>query len=192
MSRGFSASRGQEGFGAREAFTVQARTYPKVWRDGTVADIDKNADSDKKRFGDYTLEQKVEAFGSAWTEIIPGTVDGAADEAKRISNNVYNALRNELPAHTFNGLAAENKVVERERKTTDGSFTEYGVQLVFESPNGTRDTRFFYVSPKGTDDKSMRAKAEAVLQLIIENGSERREISDGKQTKIEARRRKND
>lgn len=177
------------GFGAKEAFTIQARTYPKVWRDGTVADIDKKAASDKKSFGNYTLEEKVKAFGSAWTEIIPGTVDGAADEAKRISNDVYNVLRNELPAHTFEGLAAENKVVEKERKTTDGSFTQYGVQLVFKSPNGTRDTRFFFVSPRGTDEKGMRAKAEAVLQLILENGSERREISDGKQTRIEERRR---
>lgn len=189
------------GFGAREAFTVQARTYPKIWRDGVKQDI-------LKRMKGSDAKMSVEEARAAADQIAkrsksslaplsaaqyyPEAIPGAAEKALKIADKIYEVMKNELPAHTVSLFAPATQLVKRDAGDGD---VAYDLKVGFRSPSGGTDTRTFNVAyglNSDNDKQSSRELAEAVEQLLVEHGMDREEIIDGKRQSIDARRRKED
>lgn len=165
-------------YSAKEAFTVQARTYPKVWADATRASI---AAAEKRTKVGFTEEMALEKYGiNDAPTMAPFSFVGAKYNADKAIDNIYKILKDELPASVF-------KPYDTKVEFSKGS---YRVMAAFQSPSGNTDYRevasVYTVS--GEEETKQKLTARAIEQLIVENGAEHREIKDGKQTRIEARR----
>lgn len=182
---------------------MQARTYPKVWRDGVKGEIEERMKGDDAKM---TIEEAREATARiaarsksnlapmTVSQLYPEAVEGAAKEAVKLADRIYDILKNELPAHTVRLYEPESGIIEKEDKNGD---IQYVMKVGFRSPSGKTDTRTFslsYAPNDYSDAEKLESKefAEAVEQLIMEHGMDREEIIDGKRQSIDARRRKDD
>lgn len=177
-------------YSANEAFSVQARTYPKVWSDGTVADIKKEAAKVAKAAPEEAKEwargdAKI-GFVNDWALLYPAVVPNAVDKAIEIVGKIANDLKAEFPAHTINFGAVGTEMVV---KSVEGKKDkEYLLGISFRSPQGKSDVRFYKISNSAADGSNAEPLGKAVTQLVLENGMDRREFIDGESKFIEARR----
>jgi hypothetical protein len=172
------------GYNVAEAFTVQARTYPNVWREKTMGELDKL----KNKKSTMSESEAREAWGDRVAEMSPQSIPRAMEAAKKAVNKVYDILKNELPASTLRPFS--NQI-----KESNGFLR---LSAAFESPTGTLDVREIANVPVeggNTFGKSREAAEEfitAVNQLVAEHGSDHRESIGGVSKPIEERRNKKD
>lgn len=175
---------------ASEAFTVAARTYPKLVREGMIANYEKDykradsLDAELKYYkGDLmdVAEFTPEAFGEGMTRYFGQYV-----------GRIYNILKDDLPAST--PYAFDVKATE---KIHEDGVKEYVITMPFRSPSGKLDERklgsvystYFEGETKKYGPNFTKAFATALVSALAKHGSDLQEVQGGKRVSLDKRRR---